>query len=145
VASGEIRHAIRFTAPQTRRAYVWPARHFASSLTGEQYPPMGQRFRLRGDFDVSGFAPEIQVILVAMQRYGIILADNGSPWYLSGVPDERWDNDTLRQLRQLQGSDFEAVDVSSLMLAPDSGQVRSEEPTRVFLPFTLREAGGTIP
>lgn len=145
VTAGEIRHAIRFTAPQTRRAYVWPARHFASSLTGEQYPPMGQRFRLRGDFNVSGFAPEIQVILVAMQRYGIILADNGSPWYLSGVPDERWDNDMLRQLRQVQGSDFEAVDVSSLMLSPDSGQVRSEEPMQIFLPFTLREAGGTIP
>jgi hypothetical protein len=145
VALGEIRHAIRFTAPQTRRAYVWPARHFASSLTGEQYPPMGQRFRLRADFDVSGFAPEIQVILVAMQRYGIILADNGSPWYLSGVPDERWDNNLLRQLRQLQGSDFEAVDVSSLMLSPDSGQVRSEEPMQIFLPFTMREAGGTIP
>jgi hypothetical protein len=106
---------------------------------------MGQRFRLRADFDVSGFAPEIQVILVAMQRYGIILADNGSPWYLSGVPDERWDNNLLRQLRQLQGSDFEAVDVSSLMLSPDSGQVRSEEPMQIFLPFTMREAGGTIP
>lgn len=145
VASGEIRHAIRFTAPETQRAYVWPARHFASSLTGEQFPPMGQRFRLRSDFDVSGFAPEIQVILVAMQRYGIILADNGSPWYLSGVPDERWDNDTLRQLRQLQGADFEAVDVSSLMLSPDSGQVRSETPLRVFLPFTIRSGNGTVP
>lgn len=145
VASGEIRHAIRFTAPETRDSYVWPARHFASSLTAERYPPMGQRFRLRSDFDMTGFAPEIQVILVAMQRYGIILADNGSSWYLSGAPDERWDNDMLRQLRQLQGSDFEAVDVSSLMISPDSGQVRSQEPVQIFLPFTQREAGGTIP
>lgn len=124
VAAGEIRHAIRFTAPQTRRAYVWPARHYASSHTGEEYPPMGQRFRLRADFDVSGFSPEVQVILQAMKTYGIILADNGSPWYISGVPDERWDNDALHELHQLQGADFEAVDVSALMVDPDSGQAR---------------------
>lgn len=126
VAAGEIAHAIRFTAPQTRRAYVWPARHYASSLTGSQYPPMGQRFRLRADFDMSNFHPDVQVILRAMQRYGIILADNGSAWYISGAPDERWDNDMLRQLRQVTGADFEAVDVSSLMAHPDSGQVRGQ-------------------
>jgi hypothetical protein len=123
VASGEITHALRFTAPETQRASVWPARHFASDETGEEFPPMGQRFRLRADFDMSGFDPQIQVILRAMQRYGIILADNGSPWYISGAPDERWDNDILRQLKQLTGADFEAVDVSPLMLNPDSGQV----------------------
>lgn len=123
VAAGAIPHAIRFTVPQTRRAVVWPARHFASSLTGGQYPPMGQRFRLKADFDISGFAPETRVILAAMQRYGIILADNGSAWYISGVPDERWDNDVLRALGQVKGSNFEAVDVSSLMADPDSGRV----------------------
>jgi hypothetical protein len=123
VASGKIEHPIRFTAPQTRRAYVWPARHFASSLTGSQYPPMGQRFRLKADFDISGFSSENQVILTALKEYGLILADNGAPWYISGVPDERWDNDDLHQLQQLHGSDFEAVDVSSLMVDPDSGQV----------------------
>jgi len=122
VASGEIAHAIRFTAPQTRRAYVWPARHYASSHTGAEYPPMGQRFRLKAAFDISGFSPRIQVILRAMQRYGIILADNGSAWFISGVPDERWGNDELRELRDLHGADFEAVDVSSLMIDPDSGQ-----------------------
>jgi hypothetical protein len=120
----EIRHAIRFTAPRTRRAYVWPARHYASSLIGDQYPPMGQRFRLRGDFDTSRFSPDTQVILRALKTYGMILADNGSSWYLSGVPDERWDNDTLHELHQVHGSDFEAVDVSPLMVDPDSGQVR---------------------
>lgn len=135
VMSGQINHAIRFTAPETRRAYVWPARHHASDLTGEQYPPMGQRFRLRADFQVSGYAPEVQVILRAMQTYGIILADNGSPWYLSGVPDERWDNDILRQLRQLAGDDFEAVDVSSLMIDRDSGQ--ADIGGDVELPFRL--------
>ena len=124
VVAGEIRHALRFTAPQTRRAYVWPARHYASDLTGAQYPPMGQRFRLRTDFDVSGFSPETRVILRALQTYGMILADNGSSWYISGAPDERWDNDVLHELHQVEGADFEAVDVSSLMVDPDSGQVR---------------------
>lgn len=123
VASGAIDHALRFTAPQTRDEYVWPARHFASDLTGEGYPPMGQRFRLRADFDTSSYSPEVQVILRALQRYGMMLADNGSAWYLSGVPDERWDNDVLRELRNVRGSDFEAVDVSRLRLDPDSGQV----------------------
>jgi hypothetical protein len=125
VAAGEIRHALRFTAPQTRRAYVWPARHYASSLTGMQYPPMGQRFRLRADFDISGFSDEVQVILQALKRYGMILADNGSPWFISGAPDGGWDDDALHDLHQVHGSDFEAVDVSSLMVDPDSGQVRS--------------------
>jgi len=122
VAAGEIRHALRFTAPQTRRAWVWPARHFASDLTGPEYPPMGQRFRLRWDFDESGFAPECQVILRALKRYGMILADNGSAWFISGAPDERWDNTALRQLRQIPGREFEAVDCSGLMLAEDSAQ-----------------------
>jgi hypothetical protein len=124
VAAGEIRHPIRFTAAQTRRAYVWPARHYASSLTGSQYPPMGQRFRLKADFDISSFSPEVRVILQAMKTYGIILADNGSNWFISGVPDERWDNDMLRELRQVHGSDFEAVDVSSLMVDWNSGQTQ---------------------
>ena len=122
VAAGEIRHAIRFTVPQTRNTYIWPARHYASNLPGSEYPPMGQRFRLRAGFDLSGFSPDVQVILQAMQHYGIILADNGSAWYISGVPDEHWDNDMLRELSQVTGADFEAVDVSSLMVDPDSGQ-----------------------
>jgi hypothetical protein len=124
VAGGEIRHAIRMTAPETQMAYVWPARHYASEITDPSYPPMGQRFRLRSDFPLEEYAPQVQVILRAMQRYGLILADNGSPWYISGAPDERWNNEMLRELKQLQGSDFEAVDVSSLQLSPDSGEVR---------------------
>jgi PKD repeat protein len=124
VAAGEITHAIRFTAPETRRAYVWPARHFASSLTAARYPPMGQRFRLRADFNTSSFSPEVRVVLRALQEYGMVLADNGSSWYLSGAPDSRWDNDHLAELRQVPGSAFEAVDVSSLTADPDSGRVR---------------------
>ena len=125
VAEGEIKHAIRFTVSQTRRDYVWPARHYASSLTGSQYPPMGQRFRLKADFEISSFSPEVQVILQAMKTYGLILADNGSDWFISGAPDERWDNDMLvSEFHRIYGSNFEAVDVSSLMLDPDSGQVK---------------------
>jgi hypothetical protein len=125
VASGEIKHAIRLTVPQTRRAYVWPARHFASSLTGAQYPPMGQRFRLRANFNVAAFPPEVQVILRAMQRYGLIVADNGSAWYISGAPDERWNNDNLARLHSIVGSDFEAVDGTVFAVDPDSGRARS--------------------
>jgi len=124
VAAGEIRHAIRFTAPQTRQEYVWPARHYASRLTGTEYPPMGQRFRLRSDFDESAFSPAVQIILRALKTYGMILADNGSAWFLSGVPDARWDNDVLHELHLLHGADFEAVDVSSLMIDPNSGQAK---------------------
>ncbi len=124
VAAGEIRHAIRFTAPQTRDTHIWPARHDASSLTGNQYPPMGQRFRLKAGFDISGFSAQTQVILRALQKYGMILADNGSSWYISGVPDDRWDNDMLHELGNVQGSAFEAVDESSLMIDADSGQAQ---------------------
>jgi hypothetical protein len=124
VASGVIRHAIRFTAPQTRDAHVWPATHDASSLTGAQYPPMGQRFRLKSGFDETSFSPQVQVILRAMKTYGIVLADNGSPWYISGAPDARWNNTVLHELHRVPGSAFEAVDVRGLQVAPRSGQAR---------------------
>lgn len=124
VAAGEIRHALRFTAPQTQRAYVWPARHYASSHTEVNYPPMGQRFRLKANFDITRFSRDTQVILRALKKYGMILADNGSAWYLSGAPDERWDNDILHELHNVPGSAFEAVDVSSLMISPDSGRAK---------------------
>ena len=125
VVAGEINHAIRFTVAQTRSAYVWPARHYASSLTSSTYPPLGQRFRLKASFDISGFTQPMQVILQAMKKYGIILADNGSNWYISGTSDNRWDNDMLvTGFNQLKGSDFEAVDVSTLMVDPNSGQAK---------------------
>ncbi len=124
-ASGTIDHAIRFTVSQSRDAYVWPARHEASNLSGDQYPPMGQRFRLKAGIDISGFTPINQTILQAMKTYGIILADNGSNWYISGEPSESWNNDDLHELGNIKGSDFEAIDVSSLMADPDSGQVVS--------------------
>jgi hypothetical protein len=124
ILAGEIRHAIRFTVPKTQKAYVWPARHQASSLTSTSYPPMGARFRLRSTFNISGFSATNQIILKAMQRYGIILADNGSAWYISGAPDERWNNDDLHALGSLHGSDFEAVDATTLMINVNSGQAQ---------------------
>lgn len=125
VEAGIIDHAIRFTAPQTQRAYVWPAVHYASSITDPAYPPMGQRFRLAASFDTSAFSPDVQVILEAMKTYGLILADNGSPWFISGAPDERWSNGVLHELHSVPGSAFEAVDATVLMDDPTSGRVAS--------------------
>jgi len=124
VAAGEIRHALRFTVSTTRDAFIWPARHRASDDSDARVPPMGQRFRLKASFDTSSFPRNLQVILEALKRYGMLVADNGSDWYISGVPDERWDNDELHLLGEVRGAEFEAVDESSLMLDPDSAQVR---------------------
>jgi hypothetical protein len=124
IAAGEIKHALRFTAPRTQKKYLWPARHFASASTDEALPPLGQYFRLRANFDISKFAKTNQIILRALQTYGMILADNGSSWFLSGAPHASWNDDQLRELKQIKGSDFEAVDVSSLRESADSGKVR---------------------
>ena len=121
VASGVITHALRFTAQRTQRKYIWPARHYASSIADPDMPPMGQRFRLKASFDISSYPAQVQVILMAFKTYGIILADNGSNWYISGAPDPRWDDDVLSQLSRVKGSDFEAVDESGLMMDPNSG------------------------
>ena len=121
VASGVITHALRFTAQHTQRKYIWPARHYASSITDPNVPPMGQRFRLKASFDISSYPAQVQVILTAFKTYGIILADNGSNWFISGAPDPRWDDDMLSQLSSVKGSNFEAVDESGLMMDPNSG------------------------
>ena len=115
VEQREIRHALRFTCPTTRRAYVWPARHFASSRTDANLPPMGMRVRLRADFDVSTFPAEVQVILIAMKRYGMLLADNGSGWFVSGAPDSRWNDDSLAALKRVSSSNFEVVRMGTLV------------------------------
>ena len=124
VAAGAIHHALRFTAPQTQMAFVWPGRHQASGITDPNFPPMGQRFRLKASFNIATFSSQTQVILRALQQYGMFLADNGTAWYLEGLPDDRWDNNQLRELEQVQGSNFEAVDESSLMLDPNSAAVK---------------------
>lgn len=122
VAAGQINHALRFTVPQTQKAYIWPARHHASNLTADHYPPMGLRLRLKAGFDISGYSPQARVILQALKTFGMILADNGSAWYISGAPDPGWDNDELRELKNVIGSDFEVVDTQALMIDVDSGR-----------------------
>ena len=124
IAAGVIPHALRFTAEQTQTAYVWPARHQAGASDDPNLPPMGQRFRLKADVDLSEFSPANRVILQTLKTYGMLLADNGGSWFLSGTPDSRWDNDDLHELQErIHGRDFEAVDCSSLIVDPDSGQV----------------------
>ncbi|HEU4701176.1 MAG TPA: hypothetical protein VFS37_01745 [Conexibacter sp.] len=109
VARGAIRHALRFTAPRTRTAFVWPARHQAGAAGDPSLPPMGLRVRLKRSVSLRGLPRQARVIATAMKRYGLTLADNGSPWYVSGAPDPRWDNDQLHALDRLSGRDFEVV------------------------------------
>lgn len=113
--NSEIKHAIRFTVQQSQKAYIWPARHYAASSTDVNRAPMGLRFRLKKDFDISGYSPRMQVILRTMKKYGLIVADNGSNWYFQGTHDERWDDEEISTLKQLRGRDFEAVDISPWM------------------------------
>jgi hypothetical protein len=111
---GGIDHALRFTAPRTRRAFVYPARHFASGSGERGLPAMGQRLRLRASFDVSSFPPQARAVLRTLKRYGMILADNGAPWFVSGAPSRGWDNDDLHALGRVEGRDFEVVDTAAL-------------------------------
>jgi hypothetical protein len=114
VKRGAINHALRFTVSRTRRAYVYPARHFASSDDNPSLPPMGARLRLKASFDIAGYPRQSRVVLRALKRYGMILADNGSDWYVSGAPSRGWNNDDLHSLHNVSGSAFEVVDTSSL-------------------------------
>jgi hypothetical protein len=121
ILAGKITHAIRFTAQTTSDRHIWPARHDAGS-SGASYPPMGARFRLVASFDLTGFSSKARIVLRAMKRYGLILADNGSNWYFQGARDGRWTNRLLDQLKSVPASAFEAVDTSSCMVDPDSGR-----------------------
>jgi hypothetical protein len=114
VTRGRIDHALRFTVSRSRRAYVYPARHFASDLTDPSLPPMGLRLRLKASFDTRPYPRQARIVLEALKRYGMIVADNGSDWYLSGAPDQRWSNDQLHTLHRVTGSAFEVVDTRSL-------------------------------
>jgi len=117
VAAGSIDHALRFTVQRSRKAHVYPARHYASSLTDPNLPPMGLRVRLKASFDTTGFPPQARVVLEALKRYGMMVADNGSSWYISGAPDPGWSNDDLHSLGRVRGSDFEVVDPASIRAA----------------------------
>ena len=114
VRGGAIDHALRFTVSRTRRAFVYPARHFASSLTSRNLPAMGQRLRLKKGYDISRFPRQTRIVLRALKRYGMIVADNGSDWYISGTPSPGWNNDALHQLGRVVGRHFEVVDAASL-------------------------------
>jgi hypothetical protein len=113
-----IEHALRYSCARTRKAYIPPARHSAGSQTSANYPPMGMRVRLKASFDISGYSPTNQVILKALKKYGMFVADNGTDMYLSGAPDPRWNDDDLHNLTRVHGSDFEVVQMSGIVTQP---------------------------
>jgi hypothetical protein len=132
VSAGVIEHALRFTANCTANYYIWPARHKAQHGSCATPVPFGARFRLKTGYDISGFSPQAQVLLQAFKTYGIVLADNGSDWYVSGSPSPSWDNDQLHELDVLSGSDFEAVDTSGLMVSQNSAATNHSDTPHVY-------------
>ncbi|MBC8163318.1 MAG: hypothetical protein H7Z42_19075 [Roseiflexaceae bacterium] len=114
VAAGEIRHALRFTVQRSQKAYIHPATHYASSLTDPNLPPMGLRLRLKANFDLTRYTGQSRVILTALKRYGMIVADNGSSWFISGASDSRWDDKDLEQIKGVPGSAFEVIKVDKI-------------------------------
>ena len=112
---GEIRHALRFTVRRTQRGYIGPARHWASRSRDRNLPPMGLRVRLRADYDTSRFPKSARVILECLKKYGMLLADNGGNWFITGAPDPRWNDDDLHTIKRVKGSDLEAVDTGPLV------------------------------
>jgi hypothetical protein len=125
VLAGHVDHAIRFTVARTDRSYVWPARHQAGAANDPTLPPMGARFRLTAGYPLTGLRADTQIVLRAMKKHGLILADNGSNWYFQGTADDAWNTDFLDELKDIPASAFEAVDASSQMISPSSGAVRS--------------------
>ena len=128
VLAGAVTHAIRFTAARTDTSFIWPARHQAGSRSDPTLPPMGARFRLKASFDISGYSAATQVVLRAMQHYGLILADNGSNWYFQGSASNSWGDQFISELKTVPASEFEAIDESSLMVDPNSGATRQGPP-----------------
>lgn len=124
VKSGHVDHAIRFTTDVTDANYIWPARHQAGSVSDASYPPMGARFRLKASFPISSYRADTQVVLRAMKRYGLVLADNGSPWYFQGTSEQGWPNAMLDELKTIPARAFQAVDTSSLKVSNGSARAR---------------------
>ena len=123
VKAGRVDHAIRFTTDVTDRRYIWPARHQAGSVNNRNYPPMGARFRMKASYDISGYSPRAKTVLRAMKKYGLVLADNGSPWYFQGDASAKWPGNLLDQLKRIPARAFVAVDTSPLRVDPDSARV----------------------
>jgi hypothetical protein len=124
VTAGYVDHAIRFTAPVSSEHFIWPAEHEAGSKRSLDYPPMGARFRLKASFSLAGYSRDTKVVLRAMKTFGLILADNGSPWYFQGAASTKWSNTMISQLKTIPASAFQAVDESSLEISPHSGEAR---------------------
>jgi hypothetical protein len=124
VAAGKVDHAIRFTTNVTDRRWLWPARHQAGSVSSLAYPPMGARFRLKASYNISGYPAQARVVLTAMKKYGLVLADNGSPWFFQGTSDTRWSSDLVSALGRVPASAFEAVDVLPMRVNTSSGAAR---------------------
>lgn len=118
VLAGEIKHALRFTVEESQRAYILPATHYASDITDPDAPPMGLRLRLRAGYNITGFYGQARVVLEALRRYGMIVADNGTSWFISGATDPRWDDDDLNQLKTVPGSAFEVVQIAPGTMYP---------------------------
>lgn len=128
VAAGDVDHAIRFTTDVTDRRYLWPARHHAGAVDDRRYPPMGARFRLKRSYPIApSLRADTRAVLRAMKRYGLVLADNGSPWFFQGTADKRWKEGLLDELKQIPAAAFEAVDTSSLMISRDTMRVRQRD------------------
>ena len=124
VRRGSVDHAIRFTTEVTSRHHLWPARHDAGSRNNRAFPPMGARFRLKAGFSTSGFSSGAKAVIRAMKTYGLVLADNGSPWFFQGEQNRHWPDRLIRDLKRIPASAFVAVDVSTLKVSGDSAQVR---------------------
>lgn len=124
VAAGHVDHAIRFTTNVTRRAFIWPARHQAGSTNDAAFPPMGARFRLRAGYATVGLSKEAVTVITALKQYGLVLADNGSPWYFQGTSDEGWPTSLIEELKTIPASEFEAVDTSSMRVRANSAATR---------------------
>jgi hypothetical protein len=115
VTTGQIDHALRVTVPETQDGYIHPATHYASSSSDPSLPPMGLRLRLKAGYGLAGFTGESLVILEALKRYGLIVADNGSPWFITGAPNPHWNDENLEQIKRVPGSEFEAVETGPIL------------------------------
>jgi hypothetical protein len=144
VAAGQIQHAIRFTLPQSLAAVVLPATHWASNSTNANAPPMGMRLRLKANYNISGFSTNMQVILSAMKKYGLIMADNGSTMYISGAPDSRWDNDDLHNLGQVPAAAFEVVQMNPIYTASNVPQGAAPSIASLTASPTSVSSGGSV-
>ena len=144
VAAGQIQHAIRVTLQDSQAAAVLPATHWAANSTSANAPPMGMRMRLKANYDISGFSPQVQVILSAMKKYGLIMADNGSSMYISGAPDSRWDNDALHNLGQVPASAFEVVKMDTVYTGSNVPQGAAPSINSFTASPTSVSAGGSV-